>query len=430
MRLTEPETRPVVDGAARKRAAVEMIAHHERSLKQTARRFSLCADDAEDAYQRAMEILLTKAPTEQPRELSRWTHTVIRHEALAIRRNRERLLGNVAAPESGEDSGTVDWVELIPAADDGPDRRVERREKIARSREALQALKPAELRALTLLAEGYSYAEIGEITGFSPTKVNRCLAEGRERFRSLVSRSEDGSRCAEMSPVLSAFCDGETSAAEAAAIREHLRACAHCRAAMRAYRATPGAAAVLIPTLPASRSLLDRAHEILTGLHLRLPGTGGAADSTMAQVAAAGGTRGAGMAAIAKVLAVCAGTAGGAAACVAAGVVPAPLGLAPDDVKQPTIERVSPAAIEASPNDSPTYAPAPPAVDSESQPEPARRGAEAKQQTERPPTEPPPAAAGAGAVEYTPPAPVPVPTPPTNEPTESSSAGAAGEFGP
>ena len=100
---------------------------------------------------------------------------------------------------------------MIPAAGDGPPERAERREAVARSREALQALKPQELRALSLLAEGYSYIEIGEITGFSQTKINRCLAEGRERFRSLLSRSEDGSRCEEMRPLLSAFCDGEAS---------------------------------------------------------------------------------------------------------------------------------------------------------------------------------------------------------------------------
>jgi len=421
-RLTEPETRPVVDGAARKRAAIALIGRHERSLKQTARRFSLCADDAEDAYQRAMEILLTKAPTDHPRELSRWTHTVIRHEALAIRRNRERLLGNVAPAEPADGGGAVDWVELIPASGDGPDTRVERREKIARSREALQTLKPAELRALTLLAEGYSYAEIGEITGFSQTKINRCLSEGRERFRSFLSRSEDGSRCAEMSAALSAFCDGEAGATEAAAVREHLRACAHCRAALRAYRATPGAAAVLVPTLPVSRSLLDRAHEILTGLHLRLPGTGGAADSTMAQMATASGTRGAGMAALAKVLAVCAGTAGGAAACVAAGVVPTPFDLAPDQVKRPTIERVAPAAIESSQDEAPTYAPAP----AEPGPRAAQQGTEAERREAEPPAaEQVPVPAEAGAVEYTPPAP-----PPTGEPAASSSGGAAGEFGP
>ena len=50
---------------------------------------------------------------------------------------------------------------LIPSESDGPPERAERREAIARSREALRALKPQELRALTLLAEGFSYEEIG-----------------------------------------------------------------------------------------------------------------------------------------------------------------------------------------------------------------------------------------------------------------------------
>ena len=38
-------------------------------FKSTARRYSLCTEDAEDAYQRALEILLTKAPTRDRSEL-------------------------------------------------------------------------------------------------------------------------------------------------------------------------------------------------------------------------------------------------------------------------------------------------------------------------------------------------------------------------
>ena len=30
--------------------------------------------------------------------------------------------------------------------------------------------------------EGYSYAEIQELTGWTYTKVNRCMAEGRKSF--------------------------------------------------------------------------------------------------------------------------------------------------------------------------------------------------------------------------------------------------------
>ena len=317
------EPRAPASEVVRKRAAIELVARHEAALRRTARRYSLCADDADDAYQRALEILLTKAPTVDLRELLRWTHTVTKHEALAVRRNRERLLGPLVPAENAEED-RQDWVALIPAESAGPAERVERREAIARSREALKTLKPQELRALTLLAEGYSYAEIGEITGYSQTKINRCLAEGRERFRRVLLRSEDGRRCAELGPLLSAFCDGEADVEETAILREHLRACAHCRATLRAYRAAPGAAAALAPALPLSRSLLERAHDALASIASRLPGQEAATDSTISQVATAGGARGVGMAALAKVLAICAGTAGGAAACVAAGVVPAP----------------------------------------------------------------------------------------------------------
>lgn len=401
--------------AGRKRAAIELVAREDVELRQTARRYSICEDDAEDAYQRALEILLVKAPSERPRELIRWTKTVVKHEALAIRRNRERLLG------VGEDE-TGDPIARIAATGAGPGERAERREQVARSREALCALKPAELQALTLLAAGYSYAEIGAETGFSQTKVNRCLAEGRERFRRLVSRSEDGSRCAELAPLLSAYCDGQASQEDEAAIREHLRACAGCRATLRAYRATPAAVAALAPALPVSRSLLERAQDFLLGLHSRLAGGG---DAGVAQVAAAGGTRGAGMAALAKALAICAGTVGGAAACAATGVAPVPLGLE-QHTTGARIERVSERVLEATvpkveaEQAAPSEVPAPSAGD--------RPAAE----PEPPASEPDEAATEtveAGAVEYAPPPETAAPAP-TPEPSADSSGSAAGEFGP
>jgi len=49
-------------------------------------------------------------------------------------------------------------------------------------------LKRDERRALSLLAFGYSYREICEQTGWSYTKVNRCLAEGRATLRELEAR--------------------------------------------------------------------------------------------------------------------------------------------------------------------------------------------------------------------------------------------------
>jgi RNA polymerase sigma factor (sigma-70 family) len=408
------------DEAARKRAAVETYARNETALRRTARRYSLCEDDAEDALQRGLEILLQKAPAGDSQELIKWTQTVVKHEALAIRRERERILASPA-----EAAGAEDWLALLPAGADGPAERAERQEAIARSREALQALKPQELRALTLLAEGYSYAEIGEITSWSHTKINRCLAEGRERFRSLISRSEDGSRCTEMRPLLSAFCDGEAQADEVTSLREHLRACAHCRATLRAYRAAPAAAAALAPDLPLHRSLLERAHDAFTELAARF---GSGRGEAVSQAAAGGGASSAGALTLAKVAAVCIGTAGGAAACVASGLVPAPLGIDAEAKRPAQLERHVDAPVQPR-SAAVDYEPAPGPVEPkpEPHPEPVRQPAPEPAPA---PAEPAPEvsepAASAGAIEYAPP---PAPEPEA-APVESGDGDPAGEFGP
>jgi RNA polymerase sigma factor (sigma-70 family) len=413
--------------AARKRAAVETYVRHEALLRRTARRFSLCADDADDALQRALEIMLTKAPSADPRELIRWTQTVVKHEALSVRRERERIFSGPAATPA--ERGREDWVAQIPADADGPDEQVARREQVARSREALQSLKPQELRALALLAEGYSYREIGEITGFSQTKVNRCLAEGRERFRRFLASSEDGSRCAEMGPLLSAFCDGELGGEQEGALREHLRACSSCRAALRAYRAAPRAVAALAPGLALERSLFERVHDALAGLASRF---GGGADSALPQIAAGSGG---GAAALAKVAAVCVGAAAGTAACVATGVVPAPLEVAGERAKAPALERPLDPSLVAGPGSH-----AGPAYEPESSPSPQPAPDRDRDETVRgrddlaPAVQPAPAPepASAGAVEYTPPvAPEPAPAPTPVEPSRGDEVGGpAGEFGP
>jgi RNA polymerase sigma factor (sigma-70 family) len=408
-----------VSDAARKRAAVETYAHHEATLRRTARRYSLCADDADDALQRGFEILLRKAPSEDPRDLIRWTQTVVKHEALAVRRERERILSGPAARKP--DTDAEDWVALIPAESDGPPERAERREAVARSREALQTLKPQELRALTLLAEGYSYAEIGEITGYSATKINRCLAEGRERFRRLISRSEGGERCVEMRPLISRFCDDEATAEDITTLREHLRACPNCRATLRAYRAAPAAAAALAPPLPLTRGLSDRAHDALAGLAARFGGGGASSDSALGQVAAAGGARGAGAAALAKALAVCVGTVGGAAACVATGVVPVPL--VSEHSNTPRRERLNTPVDETAASDDTVveYEPSPEASAPEETEPPQHSDSTAPTQQEREPE------TSSGAVEYAPP---PVEAPVATPSSSNGSANPAGEFGP
>jgi RNA polymerase sigma factor (sigma-70 family) len=171
-------------GAARRRRdAIVLLDVAGPALRRTARRYSLCADDADDALQRAVEILLTKAPAIEPTALLAWMRVVTRREALAVRRSRERLLGSTRAGRRGD--GDADPLEHVSSERPGPAEAIERRERAARAASALAVLKPQERRAIALQAEGYSYAEIQALTGWTYTKVNRCLAEGRARLRAL-----------------------------------------------------------------------------------------------------------------------------------------------------------------------------------------------------------------------------------------------------
>jgi RNA polymerase sigma factor (sigma-70 family) len=340
----------VASPESRRRAASALMETHDAVFRRTARRYSICADDAEDAYQRALEILLTKAPPIEGDNLVRWMQTVTKREALAVRRQRERLLGTARLSSAGGDEDR-DPLDSIASGSPEPDDRLARRERVVRSGEALSALKPQEVRALTLKAQGYSYAEIGEMTGWSYTKINRCMAEGRKRFLQVFADIEQGRRCDELATALSEFADGENLNGSAEAIEFHLRSCATCRAKLRAYRAIPDKVFGLMPSGPLlDYSMSGRPHEWIAeragavidkvreaGYSLVSRGGGGSGDA--ASVAAAGGSRGAGMAAITKVLAICGATAAGGATCVATGVVDPGAIAGGQDTGRPALER-------------------------------------------------------------------------------------------
>lgn len=215
---------------------VEVIGRHAEGLLRLARRHSLCASDAEDAYQRGLEIFLRHAARLDPERAASWLRTVVKHEAMAVRRSRQRDL----APAQYD----FDAVEAASAA--SPEDQVASFERVARSAEALGTLKPQEVRALWLRAQGNSYDEIQEQTGWTRTKVNRCLYEGRRAFLTRYAGIESGEECRRWEPALSALVDGEASQEELVALRPHLRSCPACRAQVREiHRSSRSVAAVL-----------------------------------------------------------------------------------------------------------------------------------------------------------------------------------------
>lgn len=54
----------------------QLIARHERSLMRVAQHWSLCRDDALDAYQRALEIYLRRLDTLDPATEIAWMKVV------------------------------------------------------------------------------------------------------------------------------------------------------------------------------------------------------------------------------------------------------------------------------------------------------------------------------------------------------------------
>lgn len=120
------------------------IQAHAGSLLRIARRFSICADDAQDAYQRALEIFVKRADSLDPEGAGPWLRTVVKHEALAVRAARAGLLG----------PGDADLDQHEATRLQTPDERIASFDRLTRSAEALQRLKPHELRALVLKAQG------------------------------------------------------------------------------------------------------------------------------------------------------------------------------------------------------------------------------------------------------------------------------------
>ena len=222
------------DFALRELAVADVDVH---GLADDAIEFSSNPADAEDAYQRSLVILLTKAPTTDRDELVPWMRTVVRREALAISNRHHQK--DVALDD--EFAGSI--------VDHGqsPERIAESFADLERGAEALGHLSPDQLTCMLAQNDGLEYEEIAERTGFSRRKVSRCLHHGRLAFARKVDEIASGSECERMEPLLHRLIDGDADAA--IEVRPHIRHCLACRARLRSYETAPKRLAVLVPSV-------------------------------------------------------------------------------------------------------------------------------------------------------------------------------------
>ncbi|HYI18335.1 MAG TPA: RNA polymerase sigma factor, partial [Solirubrobacteraceae bacterium] len=215
------------DALARARAAA-LVRQHHRTLLRIAQHWSATPDDAQDAVQRALEIYMRRIDSLDPETELAWLRVVVKHEALSIRARSADQLPTVHLDEPD------DVITEQRPFDD----LLAGRERVRRSKETLARLKPDEARALVMKAEGMSYAEIGQTLGWTYTKVNRCITEGRARFLKLYAELEAGETCERFAPTLASLAAGTADADALVELRPHLRNCPACRATVRELHAT------------------------------------------------------------------------------------------------------------------------------------------------------------------------------------------------
>jgi RNA polymerase sigma factor (sigma-70 family) len=218
-------------------AVLRLVRDHTAELLHFASRFCWCADDAQDAYQRAVEILVRRMRSDPPGDPLNWLRTVLKNECLTLRTKRAELVGRNEADLDGEEARNLE----------DPEERAIGFERLRHTAEALQRLKPQELTALLMRAEGRSYKEIAASNDWTYTKTNRSITEGRRALLIRLGAIESGAECDRWLPLLSLLADGEATSEQLAELRPHLRACPGCRATLRELHDASGRLAALLP---------------------------------------------------------------------------------------------------------------------------------------------------------------------------------------
>lgn len=213
-------------------------------LVRYAARYTHSIDDAEDAYQRAMEVALTRAPSVEPSRFVPWLYRVVRNEAIRLRDagRREVAVGD-------ERIGAELERESVNATRSDPDACAEWRERYRTVQDALGGLTETQRVCLILRTAGLASGEITELTGHTDRTVERAIVEGRARLRAFELRVASGQECERLASLIDTVIDGSAEAGDARRLERHVRHCRACRVALRDRREQARLMASLVPAV-------------------------------------------------------------------------------------------------------------------------------------------------------------------------------------
>jgi RNA polymerase sigma factor (sigma-70 family) len=159
--------------------ATQLYTERRGYLLSIARNNATGEADAEEALQEAFVSFIRRFDPNSGAPPLAWLTLTLKRQCW--RQRREAYLDRYAGQEAERGGGEGGFVlASIPSRTVGPEELVCKRED-ARTR--LGRLKPDQRMALILRAAGFSYREIGERRGWTYTKVNRCVNEGRSALR-------------------------------------------------------------------------------------------------------------------------------------------------------------------------------------------------------------------------------------------------------
>jgi RNA polymerase sigma factor (sigma-70 family) len=165
----------------RNRILEALLAEHSGTLKRQAIRHSKRPEGAEDALQDACVQFLSHFEGTTLEHALPWMLLTTKRCAWATAQVEKRTPAERLAPTDCADREEQRWTvrDERPETAAFAERRLEHAETVRR----LEALKPDQRTALILFGLGCSYGEIGALRGWTYTKVNRSISEGRAALR-------------------------------------------------------------------------------------------------------------------------------------------------------------------------------------------------------------------------------------------------------
>jgi DNA-directed RNA polymerase specialized sigma24 family protein len=152
------------------RLAGVLFTERRDHLMRIARHNTRSEADADDAFQEAFVCFLTEYDPGRGSPALPWLTLALKRRCWRLNERRNPPLDPwVLAEVVGVESVATDLADRVGERDE------------ARGR--LAVLKPDERSAVVLHAAGFTYGEIGRRRGWTHTKVNRCLYEGRRALR-------------------------------------------------------------------------------------------------------------------------------------------------------------------------------------------------------------------------------------------------------